>query len=247
MPADSPHPDDTASLLLGAARVDALRVVGADTMHAFELICTASMAEGAIPRHIKLLFASVIAAIKGGARNAEAPLQAAADAGLTVDEAAGAASVLTASRGGLASTEFSAAITTVFGDQPPAEPRSTPAEPQPDPLAYFEAAYDELPDRIRLIVNDAPQLLEGFHRLRSAGLGHAGLSRMHRELLLVAINSAFYEEAFVASHARDARNAGATEAALAEAVATAIPFAGLAAWRPGAGGVTQSRQTDKRP
>ncbi len=80
-----------------------------------------------------------------------------------------------------------------------------------------------------------------------SGLCDTGLSSLHTELLLVAINSSLYEPEFVTAHASAARKEGASDTELAEAVATAVPFGGLAAWRPGAAGIAASRVRPENP
>jgi alkylhydroperoxidase/carboxymuconolactone decarboxylase family protein YurZ len=51
------------------------------------------------------------------------------------------------------------------------------------------------------------------------------------------VNAAEFATRFVGIHATGARNVGATEAEIVEAVVCAIPISGVASWLPGADGV----------
>lgn len=96
------------------------------------------------------------------------------------------------------------------------------------------------------MMDELPGALEAFHTLRSSATRGAGLTPKHTELLLVSLNSALHEPAFAESHARDARDEGASETELAEAVAAAVPLGGMAAWSAGASAIEASRAKGSR-
>ena len=198
--------------------------------------------DGSLPASVKWLYMAVIGSVKQEDDLSFACLEQAFASGLSRDQADGAALTLLASRGIPPYRRFIA-----VADQLVPRRGAEPSEPTvgrvsvDEAKAYAASVYGTVPDRIRLMADEVPRALEGYLLLRRSGLRDTGLSPLHTELLLVAINSSLYEPEFVAAHAAAAREEGASDTELAEAVATAVPFGGLAAWRPGAAGIAASR------
>ena len=239
--------DDTLERLFGSGSwIQRLIDIHPALAEGLRRLAELATADGALPASTKLLFAGAIAAVKGEPQIAEAALSAAFAAGATRSQAEGAAAAVLVSRGLPAFMALSTLIE--------ASARSPDAPGRDDVdvatvaeiLSYVEEIYGDVPERVRLMVDELPNAIEGFHLLRSAGLRGAGLDAKATELLLVALNSALLESEFVKSHARDARDEGASETELAEAVATAIPFGGMAAWHAGATAITESRSLGSR-
>ncbi len=203
---------------------------------------------GALAASIKWLCMGAVAAAKLQPDLIPPCLRNGFEAGLTREEADGAALTLLASRGIPPYRLFVTSVDTLVprSDSRGAEVPDGPIDPE-DIKAYAASVHGEVPARVQLMADELPRALEGYLLLRRAGLRQTGLSAMHTELLLVAINSSLYEADFVATHADAARREGATDTELAEAVATSIPFGGLAAWRPGAAGIAASRPDETLP
>ena len=100
------------------------------------------------------------------------------------------------------------------------------------------AARDNLPEQAAFAVADeAPRALQGYFLMREWALSENLLESKYVELLLCTVNAAEFSSRFVGIHAVGARNAGATETEIVEAVVCAIPISGVASWLPGADGV----------
>ena len=202
----------------------------------------AATGEGSLPASIKWLYMAAIGCVKQEDDLSSACLEQAFASGLSRDQADGAALTLLVSRGIPPYRRFIAAADRLVPrrgaetSEPPAGRVSAD-----EAMAYAASVYGTVPERTRLMADEVPRALEGYLLLRRSGLRETGLSPLHTELLLVAINSSLHEPEFVAAHAAAARKEGASDTELAEAVATAVPFGGLAAWRPGAAGIAASR------
>ena len=123
------------------------------------------------------------------------------------------------------------------------------SEPIPDfaldrqaALDYFQSYFGFVPDYIEVMADNAPRALEGYVLMRQWSLAENMLDAKHVELLLCTINAAEFSSRFVNIHANGARNAGASEAEITEAVVCAIPISGVASWLPGADGIMEGRQ-----
>ena len=202
-------------------------------------------ADGALPGSIKLLFLAGIAATRLEPKLTSEFLASALRRGLEPQAALGAATTLLVSRGIPPCAVLIDALRQCLNDQVSLD--NTEPEPEPvlssphEALKYAETAYGLVPPHIDFMASELPEALEGFHLLRLGGLRRSSFSPMLTELLLVAVNTALMESEFVERHAGEARTEGASEKELAEAALTAIPLAGLAAWRRGAEGILRSR------
>lgn len=244
----APTPEfDTEALRSLLGRPEWLDVLVADHPEATDGLARftdAATSDGTLPGSVKWLYMAAVAAAKNEVDLALLSLREAFSAGLTREQADGAALTLLVSRG-----IPPCRILIEAADQVVPRPAVGPL-PTADPVgdvgleearAYATEVHGEVPDRVQLMADELPKALEGYLLLRRSGLRETGLSPLHTELLLVAINSSLYEPGYVAQHAAAARKEGATDAELAEAVATAVPFGGLAAWLPGAAGIAASR------
>ena len=202
----------------------------------------AATGDGSLPASVKWLYMAAIGSVKLEDDLSSACLEQAFASGLSRDQADGAALTLLVSRGIPPYRRF---ITTA--DQLVPRHGAGTSEPPAGRIdvdeakAYAASVYGRVPDRIRLMADEIPRALEGHLMLRRSGLRDTGLSPLHTELLLVAINSSLQEPEFVAAHAAAARKEGASDTELAEAAATSVPFGGLAAWHAGAAGIAASR------
>ena len=113
-----------------------------------------------------------------------------------------------------------------------------------DIVAEFAAVFGEVPARVRLLEQHAPEGLEAYHRMRVAVLRDGPLAPLLAELLLFAANAAEHRADYAAVHARGARRAGASEAQLVEAGLTAVRYGGVAAWVAAAEAIVETRQED---
>jgi len=163
--------------------------------------------------------------------------------GLTLSDARGASLAVLISRGEATYNAFARAVDEAFDI--PAE-QST--EPIPDfsldrqaALDYFQSYFGFVPDYIEVMADNAPRALEGYVLMRQWSLAENKLDAKHVELLLCTINAAEFSSRFVNIHCNGARNAGATEAEITEAVVCAIPISGVASWLPGADGIMEGR------
>lgn len=200
--------------------------------------------DGACPAWAKALYMACAATVRGQLEQAERELSRSRDLGLSLSDARGASLAVLISRGEAAYNAFARAVDQVF---------DTPAEVSHDPipefeldrqaaLDYFESYFGHVPVYIEVMADDAPRALEGYVLMRQWSLAENKLDSKHVELLLCTINAAEFGSRFVNVHANGARNAGATEAEITEAVVCAIPISGVASWLPGADGIMEGRQ-----
>jgi alkylhydroperoxidase/carboxymuconolactone decarboxylase family protein YurZ len=108
-------------------------------------------------------------------------------------------------------------------------------------VAEFAAVFGDVPARVRLLEQHAPDGLEAYHRMRVAVLRDGPLAPLLGELVLFAVNAADHRADFAAVHARGARRARATEAQLVEAGLTAVRYGGVAAWLAAAEAIVETR------
>lgn len=249
MKATSPAGADRLQTWLGSPDwLDSLVTAHPVAAEGLARLTDAATGDGSLPASVKWLYMAAIASVKQEDDLSSACIEQAFASGLSRDQADGAALTLLVSRGIPPYRRFVAAADRMVprrgaGTSDPQAGRVSVDEAK----AYAASVYGTVPDRIRLMADEVPRALEGYLLLRRSGLRGTGLSPLHTELLLVAVNSSLYEPEFVAAHAAAARKEGASDAELAEAVATAVPFGGLAAWRPGAAGIAASRVRPENP
>ena len=199
--------------------------------------------DGACPAWAKALYMACAASVRGQRELALREMTRSRELGLSLSDARGASLAVLISRGEATYHAFARAIDQAFDI--PAEQSS---EPIPDytldrqaALDYFESYFGFVPDYIEVMADNAPRALEGYVLMRQWSLAENTLDAKNVELLLCTINAAEFSSRFVNIHANGARNAGATEAEITEAVVCAIPISGVASWLPGADGIMEGR------
>ena len=199
--------------------------------------------DGACAAWAKAMYMACAASVRGQPELALRELIRSRELGLTLGDARGASLAVLISRGEATYNAFARAIDQAFDI---AADRST--EPIPDftldrqaALDYFQSYFGFVPDYIEVMADNAPRALEGYVLMRQWSLAENTLDAKHVELLLCTINAAEFSSRFVNIHCNGARNAGATEAEITEAVVCAIPSSGVASWLPGADGIMEGR------
>jgi alkylhydroperoxidase/carboxymuconolactone decarboxylase family protein YurZ len=185
--------------------------------------------DGAVPARLKALFASVAAIDRRYPDLARRELARGAALGLTVREVTAGMIVLASLRGEGAAIEFAGVVADIFASPgaPTAEPAGdvAPGEAEANFRSYFGTIPAPLAQLIRLV----PAAADAYYLMRRGSIDANPISAKEGELLLLAILAAGYSP-MAATHVRGARNAGATDEEIAEAVLCAVPSAGIAAW-----------------
>jgi alkylhydroperoxidase/carboxymuconolactone decarboxylase family protein YurZ len=190
--------------------------------------------DGALPSSVKRLFLAAAACTKGYPDMAARELAAAAAAGLELEHAGSAMTILASSRGEGAAMRFGAVLRECYGSDADIEAEATPV-----PVAAGEAAanflqyFGQMPPSLGKLIELVPTGADAYYLMREGTLSGTALSPAHAELLLVTVLAADYSE-WASVHMDGARRAGASEAEIAEAVLCAVPVAGLSAWVVGA-------------
>ena len=200
--------------------------------------------DGACPAWAKALYMACAAAVRCQPEVTLRELTRSRELGLSLTDARGASLAVLISRGDATYNAFARAIDQAFDVA-----AGQSSEPIPDfsldrqaALDYFQSYFGFVPDYIEVMADNAPRALEGYVLMRQWSLAENMLDAKHVELLLCTINAAEFSSRFVNIHANGARNAGASEAEITEAVVCAIPISGVASWLPGADGIMEGRQ-----
>ena len=222
--APGPIPDthDVARDALAAA----VPVAGAG----LALVRGAATEDGALPAGVKALFAAAAAAAKGHGGQLREGLDRAKDGGVPAEHAWAAAAALGLARGEEVAARLVAAILARYG--PPAEGGAAAESFDPEAARdYFRDYFGgEIPERVTLLAERSAPMFEGYALLHRGVLRDGALEPKLAELLLCAVNAAELQTAFVEIHARAARQAGATDAELVDAIVSVIPVGGIAVW-----------------
>jgi alkylhydroperoxidase/carboxymuconolactone decarboxylase family protein YurZ len=196
--------------------------------------------DGACPAWAKALYMAAAAAVKGHEDMMRRELGRAVAGGLTHEHARGACIALLISRGEAIYERFSRAVDAACGrvvDVDHGNPGPLPDATVSEAEDYFVRYFGKVPHYIETMAKRTPRALEGYFLMREASLEENPLPWKHVELLLMTVNAAELSQWFVSIHALGARNAGATEEEIVEAIVCAIPVAGVASWLPGAEGI----------
>jgi alkylhydroperoxidase/carboxymuconolactone decarboxylase family protein YurZ len=190
--------------------------------------------DGALPAWLKRLFVAAAACTKGYEAMARRELALAADAGLDVERAAAALTILSSSRGEGAALRFGEVLASVYAEAAVIEAEETPitvadGEAERNFVGYFGS----VPPSLQLLIDLVPTGADAYYLMREGTLSGTALDPHHAELLLVTVLAADYSD-WSAVHMDGARRVGATEEQVAEAVLCAVPVAGLSAWVVGA-------------
>jgi len=92
--------------------------------------------------------------------------------------------------------------------------------------SYGKGVQAELRDPALALRKAIPEVYEGFNSLHSAAYADGALDRKTKELIALAIATSEHCDGCIASHARGAAKAGATEAEVAEALGVCIQMMG---------------------
>ena len=186
--------------------------------------------DGAVSAKLKALFAAVAAVDRRHLDLARREMVRAVALGLTPQEATAGLIVLTSLRGEAAALDFAAILEASYDtlDAPP--PQALPSAGAGEAEANFKAYWaGVIPAPLAQLTHLVPEAADAYYLMRRGSIDANPLSPKHGELLLLAILAAGYSP-MAATHVRGARNAGATDAEIAEAVLCAVPAAGIAAW-----------------
>lgn len=219
------------NLLLANGR---LRQNAPKTVAGYRLFRAIIEQDGALPSAIKRLFLVAAACTKGYPEMAERELAAAAAAGLDLEHAASAMTILASSRGEGAAMRFGAALARCYGSAALVDADAVPIDvAEGEAAANFLAYFGEMPPSLGKLIELVPTGADAYYLMREGTLSGTALSPVHAELLLVSVLAADYSN-WASAHMDGARRAGASEAEIAEAVLCAVPVAGLSAWVVGA-------------
>jgi alkylhydroperoxidase/carboxymuconolactone decarboxylase family protein YurZ len=208
---------------------DALRAMLPGALDGYERIRAYLARDGALPASSKALLIAAAAATRGAAELAAREVRRARDLGAAEPLVALCAATLLLSRGETA-CECLLAAAGALGETGPSRKRRDDDGP-----AYFRAyGGGELPARMQLLLDHAPEVFEGYFRVHHDVLHSDPQTDTFAELALCAINAAELESGFIAIHAASARRRGVSDRELVEAVLCAVPVAGVAAWAAGA-------------
>lgn len=182
--------------------------------------------DGALSAPVKALLVAVGASARGNIDLARAEIARGRESGLEEELVALALAAVTLSRGENAGANLLAAAGKI-GELPAARPRS-----DTDSVSYFTKynALEELPPRMALLHQHAPEVFEGYFGMHHASLSSDPRTDWLAELMMCSLNAAELEAGFIAIHAACARRRGVSDAQLVEAVVCAIPVSGVGAW-----------------
>lgn len=199
------------------------------TISGYRLFRQITDTDGAIPSVIKALLVAVAAVARSRNELALRELHRGKGLGLTLDQAVAGLIVLSSLRGEGAAQAFEALLEEVYGrsgDAAPVEQISVaPGEAQ----ANFEAYFGQVPVPLQVMLDLVPLGADAYYLMRRGSIDANPLSPKHGEFLLLAILAADYSP-MTATHVRGARNAGASDEEIAEAIICGIPAGGIAAW-----------------
>jgi AhpD family alkylhydroperoxidase len=101
----------------------------------------------------------------------------------------------------------------------------TPSTPQHN-HSYGKGVQAELRDPALALRSQIPDVYAGFKALHDAAFGDGALDEKTKQLIALAIATAQHCDGCMASHARGAARAGATDAEVAEAMGVCIQMMG---------------------
>lgn len=185
--------------------------------------------DGAIPADLKTLLVAVAAVARGKDELALRELERGAELGITIGQAVAGLIVLSSLRGEAAAMTFEALLGKVYGpalDVPPVDQIAVaPGEARNN----FETYFGQIPVPLQVMLDRLPLGADAYYLMRRGSIDANPLSPKHGEFLLLSILAADYSP-MTATHVRGARNAGATDEEIAEAIVCGIPAGGIAAW-----------------
>ena len=199
------------------------------TISGYRLFRQITDTDGAIPASLKTLLIAVAAVARNRNDLALRELRRGADLGVTIDQAVAGLIVLSSLRGEAAAMAFEDLLAQVYGsfeDVPPVE--QVPVA-EGEAQGNFEGYFGQIPVPLQVMLNLLPVGADAYYLMRRGSIDANPLSPKHGEFLLLSILAADYSP-MTATHIRGARNAGATDEEIAEAIICGIPAGGIAAW-----------------
>ncbi|HEX5536474.1 MAG TPA: carboxymuconolactone decarboxylase family protein [Sphingobium sp.] len=210
--------------------VTLLRGYAPYTLAGYEKFRSVIESDGALPARLKALFAAVAAVDRRHLALARRELARGVALGLTPKEATAGLIVLTSLRGEAAAIDFATLIEESFDDPSAPSPQALPEVAEGEAESNFRAYWEgSIPAPLVQLIRLVPEAADAYYLMRRGSIDANPLSPKHGELLLLAILAAGYSP-MAATHVRGARNAGASDEEIAEAVLCAVPSAGIAAW-----------------
>jgi len=210
--------------------VTLLRGYAPYTLAGYEKFRSVIESDGALPARLKALFATVAAVDRRHLALARRELARGVALGLTPKEATAGLIVLTSLRGEAAAIDFATLIEESFDDLAAPSPQALPEAAEGEAESNFRAYWEgSIPAPLVQLIRLVPEAADAYYLMRRGSIDANPLSPKHGELLLLAILAAGYSP-MAATHVRGARNAGASDEEIAEAVLCAVPSAGIAAW-----------------
>ena len=210
--------------------VTLLRGYAPYTLAGYEKFRSVIESDGALPARLKALFAAVAAVDRRHLALARRELARGVALGLTPKEATAGLIVLTSLRGEAAAIDFATLIEESFDDPSAPSPQALPEAAEGEAESNFRAYWEgSIPAPLVQLIRLVPEAADAYYLMRRGSIDANPLSPKHGELLLLAILAAGYSP-MAATHVRGARNAGASDEEIAEAVLCAVPSAGIAAW-----------------
>ncbi|MDR7156739.1 alkylhydroperoxidase/carboxymuconolactone decarboxylase family protein YurZ [Sphingobium xenophagum] len=200
------------------------------TLAGYEKFRAVVESDGAVPARLKALFAAVAAIDRRHLALARRELERGVALGLTLKEATAGLIVLTSLRGEAAALDFAQVVADCYNDMDVPVPQPLPTALEGEAEANFRAYWaGEIPSPLGVLMRLVPEGADAYYLMRRGSIDANPLSAKYGELLLLAILAAGYSP-MAATHVRGARNAGASDQEIAEAVLCAVPSAGIAAW-----------------
>lgn len=199
------------------------------TLAGFDAFRSVIDSDGAVPARLKALFAAVAAVDRRHLGLARREVERGVALGLTLKEATAGLIVLTSLRGEAAAVDFAVLLEDCYPDCAAPAPQDLPSAGEGEAVANFTAYWGTIPTPLAQLLRLSPKAADAYYLMRRGSIDANPLSPKYGELLLLAILAAGYSP-MAATHVRGARNAGATDEEIAEAVLCAVPSAGIAAW-----------------
>ncbi|HEY6868159.1 MAG TPA: carboxymuconolactone decarboxylase family protein [Novosphingobium sp.] len=199
------------------------------TISGYRLFRQLTDTDGAIPAVLKALLIAVAAVARNRDDLARRELARGKDLGLAIEQAVAGLIVLSSLRGEGAAMAFERLLEEVYGptgEVPAVEQVSVATG---EAKANFESYFGQVPVPLQVMLDLLPLGADAYYLMRRGSIDANPLSPKHGEFLLLAILAADYSPMTV-THVRGARNAGASDEEIAEAILCGVPAGGIAAW-----------------
>ena len=190
-----------------------------------------------LPEQIRLLIICAVAAVKKDLAILHSSVERAKAIGIDRRSLLGVAMTCFISRGMLASELLLDTVAQVY----PLPDDVSEHAPDADDVheaatAHFKGVYGTLPGFIAVLNDHSQAAVDSWYLMTMARREEGHLDAKTVELILCAINVAEHQPEFIATHARGARAAGASEDELVAAAMITLPYVGLASWLSAAKG-----------